>query len=115
MSGTHQRIAARTPGPWTAVTFTNSWVNYGGSKTEAKYRKRGDMVDVRFAIKSGTLSTSAWTLPAGFRPPSTLTFTTTGPTTTDHGVMDVAADGTCVVSAPSNTLVSGAFSFSTTA
>ena len=55
---------------WTAVTFTNSWVNLGPQP--AQYRKIGDIVYVRGQISGGATSSSAFTLPAGFRPPLTL-------------------------------------------
>jgi len=58
-----------------APTFTNSWVNTGGVYCPAGYWK--DMygtVHLQGSIKSGTLESSAFTLPAGYRPSSVRTF-----------------------------------------
>lgn len=55
---------------WSAPTFTNSWVNFGGVYQVAQYRKVGDMVQLRGTIKTGTSGTSAFTLPTGYRPPA---------------------------------------------
>jgi hypothetical protein len=60
------------PTNWTAVSFTNSWVNYGAGYTEAEYRKVNDRVEFRGLIKNGTIDTSAFTLPTGFRPTNTI-------------------------------------------
>lgn len=61
---------------WTAVSFQNSWVN--GSSQPAQYRKIGDVVHLRGHIGGGTLSTTAFTLPVGYRPPNNLYFTILG-------------------------------------
>lgn len=63
------------PVPWVAApTFTNSWVNYGGTDQVAQYRKRNDVVELRGLVKNGTLALPAFTLPIGYRPPSSLWF-----------------------------------------
>jgi hypothetical protein len=53
-------------------TFANSWVNYDNADTtwrKARYWLGADgAVRLSGAIKSGTLNTTAFTLPAGFRP-----------------------------------------------
>lgn len=60
---------SRSGEEWTAVSFTNSWVNYGSSYAPAAYRKDAQgFVHLRGLIKSGTLGSAAFTLPAGFRP-----------------------------------------------
>lgn len=56
-----------TPGPWTAVTFQNSWVNSPSSQN-VQYRKRGDIIDLRGRMRTGTIGAAAFTLPVGFRP-----------------------------------------------
>jgi hypothetical protein len=53
---------------WTAPTLTNSWVNAGGGTFAAGYRKVGSMVYLRGSIRSGTIGSAAFTLPAGYRP-----------------------------------------------
>lgn len=62
------------PTAWVGVTFTNSWVNFGGAIQVCQYRKTGDVVQVRGAMKSGTMSAIAFTLPSGFRPPASIAF-----------------------------------------
>lgn len=57
--------------PWTAVTFENSWVNYGAPFQEVEYRRFGDNVQLRGVAKDGTAGTDRmFTLPVGFRPPA---------------------------------------------
>jgi len=56
---------------WTAISaFTNSWVNEGsGTYDDAGYMKvDADVVMLRGVIKSGVLTSAAFTLPAGYRP-----------------------------------------------
>lgn len=54
---------------WTAPTFTNSWVNYGGTFGNAGYMKDSlGFVHLKGLIKNGTIAQSAFTLPAGYRP-----------------------------------------------
>lgn len=61
---------------WTAVTFTNAWVDFGAPANVVQYRKLGDIVYLRGGMKTGTINTAAFTFPAGFRPPATLGFPT---------------------------------------
>lgn len=69
ITGTAAPTGAYYEALWTPVTtFTNSWVNYGGTYPPAAYRKINDLVYLRGLIKSGTISTSAFTLPVGYRP-----------------------------------------------
>lgn len=67
-------LVADDPSAWTAVTFTNSWVNFGGTDQVAQYRKVGDVVELRGSIKTGTIGNAAFTLPSGFRPPADTPF-----------------------------------------
>ncbi len=57
---------------WIAPTLLNNWVNFGPGWATAGYRKsaNGD-VHVRLMVKDGTLGTSVFTLPAGYRPDAT--------------------------------------------
>jgi hypothetical protein len=93
MSGTHQRIAARTPGPWTAVTFAGTWVDYGGGFQPVEYRKVGDRVEMRGLAKSG--SGTVFTLPAGFRPGSQEIFACDAASNT-HARVDVDTSGNVI-------------------
>lgn len=58
-----------------APTLLNSWVNSGGSSQTAGYWKDpfGD-VHLQGLIKDGTVGTSAFTLPLGYRPTKNETF-----------------------------------------
>lgn len=55
---------------WTDVTsFTGGWVNYGGAYGDAGYCvDLFGWVHLRGLIKSGTVTSAAFTLPAGYRP-----------------------------------------------
>jgi hypothetical protein len=55
---------------WTEVSsFSNSWVNYGGSYNTAGYCKDAfGFVHLRGLIKDGTLGSAAFNLPTGYRP-----------------------------------------------
>lgn len=68
-----QPVAASAPlEQWNAPTLTNSWVNYGGSFNPAGYwRDPFSLVHLRGTMKSGTIGSAAFTLPAGYRPANT--------------------------------------------
>lgn len=54
---------------WIAPSFLNGWINYGAGYGEAKYYKDPHgRVYLMGLIKSGTLFTSAFQLPVGYRP-----------------------------------------------
>lgn len=59
---------------WTAVTFQNSWANFGAGYASCAYRKVGDMVQLRGLATGGLRDTTIFTLPTGYRPPATLLF-----------------------------------------
>lgn len=61
-------VALPVPTAWTAPAFTNGWSDYAGGNQTARYRKIGDQVYLEGMIKGATINTSAFTLPAGFRP-----------------------------------------------
>lgn len=69
-------VRVTPPDDWAAVgSFSNGWVNFGGSTSPLAYRKGADgAVQVRGTVKSGTLNTTVFTLPAGYTPSATLTF-----------------------------------------
>ena len=55
--------------------FTNSWVNFGAGHETAAYRiEPSGIVRFKGRIKSGTINTAAFTLPAGYRPAQALRF-----------------------------------------
>lgn len=62
--------------PWQAApAFTNAWVNFGAPYFDAAFRKNAEgMVELRGAIKTGTIGLAAFTLAAGYRPGNTMRF-----------------------------------------
>lgn len=85
---------------WRAVTFSNSWVNYGGTFFSAAYRKVEGVVQFRGVIKTGTVGLPAFTLPAGYRPNFTVVLSTVS--NAAAGRVDVTNTGTVVPMAPSS-------------
>ena len=80
---------------WTAVTFQNSWVNFGGTTQAVQYKRVGERVYVRGVGKTGASATVMFTLPAGYRPPADLRFAIDG--NVAYAVCDVASSGTVTV------------------
>ena len=61
--------------PVIAPSFSNSWVDFGGSYQTAGYWKdRDGVVHLRGEIKDGTLNAAAFTLPVGYRPENIINF-----------------------------------------
>lgn len=92
---------------WTAVTvFSNSWINYGGAEQAAEYCKDGmGFVHLRGIIKSGTVDSSAFTLPAGYVPQAMVRFSVIS--NSAIGYVGILASGEVRPYAPSdNTWVS---------
>lgn len=72
---------AATPEAWIAPTLLNGWVNYGSGWDTAGYRKDSSgRVYLKGLVKSGTVNATAFTLPAGYRPPASKMFAAGGPT-----------------------------------
>lgn len=83
--------------------FTNAWVNYGAPYSNAGYLKRADgWVELVGVVKSGTVGSSAFTLPPGYRPVSTKSRLTLSNGTT--GRVDIGSDGTVTPLSPSSNL-----------
>jgi hypothetical protein len=54
---------------WLTPTLGNSWVDFGGALGTIRYRKDAEgFVHLRGVMKTGTINTTAFTLPAGYRP-----------------------------------------------
>ena len=65
--------AASAQASWTAVTYKNSWADFGGGFYGVAYMKDTiGFVHLRGIMKSGTLASAAFTLPAGYQPTSTI-------------------------------------------
>ncbi|MET0786497.1 MAG: hypothetical protein ABWY25_07325 [Paenisporosarcina sp.] len=55
---------------WVNVTLQNGWVLFTGYKCQ--YRKIGDIVYTRGRMSNGSKGATAFILPVGFRPPTTV-------------------------------------------
>lgn len=87
-----------------AVTFTNSWVNYAAGFATATYIKdKNGFVHLKGTVKSGTVSTSMFNLPVGYRPLEQLIFTIVN--NGAFGRVDVLANGDVVLQGGSNLFV----------
>jgi len=54
---------------WQAPTLLNSWVQYGlGFASAEYYRDTSGIVHLQGAVKNGTINTTVFTLPIGYRP-----------------------------------------------
>jgi len=100
---------------WTALTLQNSFVNAGSPRMTSGYRKLGDIVDLRMAVKGGTVNQVVATLPVGFRPAYLLDYM--GRDGGGAGVFNIQADGGIVWYGlqANNTIVYLNCMFSTTA
>lgn len=54
--------------PWYTPTLSAGWVPNSANDQEIQYRKKGDTVKIRGVMKSGTIGSTVFTLPPGFRP-----------------------------------------------
>lgn len=84
--------------------FTASWVNYGAPYSKAAYFKDpAGYVHLTGVIKSGTVGSSAFALPPGYRPavaPGPFASVSNGA----FGRVDVGTDGTVTPQSPSSNL-----------
>lgn len=92
---------------WVEIAaFTNSWVNYGSGYNTAAYRRgAGGKVTLKGLIKSGTVESPAWTLPAGYRPAATYYLPTLSfdGTNRQTAMLEVQTDGDVVPRHGANT------------
>lgn len=88
-----------------AAQFANSWVNFGGTNESAQYYKDPwGRVFIGGIVKSGTITASIFTLPAGYRPEEAKIYAVASNGV--FGVCTVNPDGTVVASAGNNTYFS---------
>lgn len=80
---------------WQTPAYVNSWVNYDLTYGPAGYYKDTiGIVHLRGLIKNGSLNTTAFTLPAGYRPEIVMLFT--GDSSGAECRVDIRTDGTVV-------------------
>jgi hypothetical protein len=84
----------RTPPTFTAPTLLNSWANYGSGYAAAGYVLHNGVVYLRGSIAGGTVNTTLFTLPVGYRPSSILVFATSSNNT--HCYIEVRSNGNVV-------------------
>ena len=91
---------------WTAATYQNSWVSYGSPFSAARYIKDDlGVVHLDGLVKNGTIGTTIFTLPVGYRPAYQQLFAAcTNPNTI--GRIDVQTDGQVVTNGGSNVWIS---------
>lgn len=77
---------------WNAPTLINSWVNFGAPFNPVGYWKDPNgVVHLRGMVKSGTINTTAFTLPLGYRPANSELFAV--PSNSAFGRITVDAGG----------------------
>jgi hypothetical protein len=74
-----------------APTLLNSWANVGGAYANAGYYSFNQAVYLRGRVSGGSVPSDIFTLPANYRPASTLSFTVVG--NGSFAIVDVEADG----------------------
>lgn len=88
-----------------AVTFINSWTNFGAGFEVAYYWKdAAGLVHLQGLIKSGTIGAACFTLAAGYRPTATSLFAAVS--NSAIGRVDVQSDGQVIPQTGSNVWVS---------
>jgi hypothetical protein len=93
---------------WVAVTFANSWVNFGGSDAPCVYRKTDGKVHLRGLAKNGTVNATMFTLPTGFRPvyPTRFSIPVYNGTTWTFGYLTISTAGAVTLVVGTNNGVS---------
>lgn len=94
-------VLERNTDAWTAVTYTNSWVDFGGALGTVAYRKDAmGYVHLKGVMKNGVIGSSAFTLPAGYRPAADTRYACVS--NNAFGVMAITSAGTCTPTVGSN-------------
>lgn len=102
-------LAVRGAARWQAPVYENSWVDFGSGRI-VHYRKDADgRVHIEGAMKSGTVNTTAFTLPAGYLPDQALRFAVGSNSAFGQVVVDTS--GTVTLAVGSNTSANFGFSF----
>ena len=95
-----------------AVSYENSWVDYGAPFNGVKYYKDASgLVHVEGEMKSGTVGAVAFTLPSGYRPSGSLQFVSM--TNTGAGAITVDTSGGVTVNSGGNASVNVVMIFTT--
>ena len=89
---------------WIAPTLTNAWVSYGASNTPGYYKDDDGVVHLRGLLKSGTIASSMFTLPIGYRPAKNIIRNTVS--NAASGRLDITSAGLVIPQTGSNVWVS---------
>lgn len=106
-------LDALKPTAWTALPLSNGWTALDAQRTP-RYRKIGDNVYIQGCITGGIIAygTTAFTLPAGFRPRSDTSFLTPmAGTVAAFGNIIITAAGLGYVSAATGSTVNNGFCY----
>lgn len=88
-------LPSAVPEGWITPTYLGTWVSYGAGFADAQYRRTSEgIVVLRGLIKSGTIGTSAFTLPVGYRPAFNTLFLSA--TSTGTGRLEVTSAGSVI-------------------
>jgi hypothetical protein len=90
--------------------FQNSFTNYGGGNESVGFRKYPDgRVRLKGFLRAGTVNTTAFTLPSGYRPPTQRRYACPGHTGSAYVISDVeiGSDGALSIPAAYGSLTSG--------
>lgn len=86
---------------WNSPTYTNSWIDYGGTFAPGAYYKDSfGVVHLRGLIKNGSTGLAAFTLPLGYRPSSEELFTSV--TNLGVGSINITTSGQVIPSSLGN-------------
>lgn len=108
-------MAALAPEAWIDPTLLGTWVAEPGLQVPQYRREAFDLVRLRGAVQSGTVGTSIFTLPAGYRPPADIRFSIVNGSTTSPGYITVTSTGSVIFDTSSNSIVAlDGICFSTT-
>lgn len=95
--------------PWNAPTLANSWVYYGSPySTPGYFKDANGIVHVRGVVKSGTVGSAIFTLPAGYCPEFRLMYPTASFSISAdaYGRVDVDTNGNVLPIAGTNSYFS---------
>lgn len=101
--------ARKGQGPWIAPTLLNGWVNYLQSRPTVGYMKdEFGFVHLKGMIKSGTVPSTAFILPKGYRPLDQIMFVVVSADATTQviGTFEISADGIAAVTSGKNNWLS---------
>ena len=89
--------------------FNTSWVDYGSSYANPRYRKINNVVYIEGLVKNGTIGQSIFTLPVGYRPYNRIMFATVSNNL--FGRLDILSDGLVMPQAGNSSYLSISCSF----